>query len=120
MRSGKRAPEDTYQMSQDKVKPEAILDTDRAQRIVNNDAENIPYGLITAWASLMCIARAKGDITALCTAHGVMVVVFAAMRIGHTIAYRYALSYARSLFWMLGVFSVIGMGINGVIATFKN
>ena len=119
MKAGRRAPEDTYQMTADKVKPEAIADVDRAQRIVNNDIENIPYGLILGWISLFCATRNTTVDEALLTAQGVLIVVFGAMRIAHTIAYKFALSYARSIFWLGGVFAVTGLGIIAIIASFR-
>jgi hypothetical protein len=118
MKAGKRAPEDVYQIPQDKAKPDSLAEVDRTQRIVNNDLENIPYGLITAWTSLFCIYRNSVADPGLLTAHVVLMVVFGAMRVGHTIAYRFALSYARSFLWTIGVLSVIGLGIIGIIASF--
>ncbi len=118
MKAGKRAPEDTYQMSADRVKPEALVDVDRAQRIVNNDAENVPYALIAAWASLFCMMPLTGSEEIYIT-HSVLVITFGVMRIGHTIAYRFALSYLRSGFWIFGVFATIGMIINGIVASFR-
>jgi uncharacterized MAPEG superfamily protein len=120
MKAGKRAPEDTYQSSSDKVKPEAIAAVDRCQRIVNNDLENIPYGLITAWAAIFSIGKAvaSGGSSDYYTAHAVLIIAFAVSRIAHTMTYAMALSYARSIAWVLGVLSVIGMGINGIIASF--
>jgi uncharacterized MAPEG superfamily protein len=118
MKAGKRAPEDTYQMSPDRVKPEALVDVDRAQRIVNNDAENVPYALIAAWASLFCMMPLTGSEEIYIT-HSVLVITFGVMRIGHTIAYRFALSYLRSGFWIFGVFATIGMIINGIVASFR-
>ena len=119
MKAGKRAPEDTYQMSQDRVKPDALFDVDRAQRIVNNDAENIPYTLIAAWASLLCMKPLTGSQTDIYVTHSVMIITFAVMRIGHTIAYRFALSYLRSGFWIFGVFATIGMIVNAIVASFR-
>jgi uncharacterized MAPEG superfamily protein len=119
MKAGRRAPEDTYQMSQDKIKPEALAEVDRTQRIVNNDLENVPYGLIMAWGSLICLSRLPTPDSGLYTAHSVLVAVFAGMRVGHTVAYRYALSYTRSLLWISGVLSTIGLGVVAIIASFR-
>ena len=120
LKAGKRAPEDTYQVTMEKAKPEAIAAVDRCQRIVNNDIENIPYGLIVAWASVYCIGRATaaGASSDLYTAHVVLVITFGVARIAHTMTYALALSFARSAAWVVGIFSVIGLAINGIVASF--
>jgi len=118
MKAGRRAPEDTYQMSADRVKPEALAEVDRTQRIVNNDIENVPYGLILSWASLYCVARMLTPNPALITAQASLVIIFGCMRVGHTIAYQSALSYARSLFWLGGVLASMGLGVVAIVAAF--
>lgn len=119
VKAGKRAPEDTYQMSQDRAKPEALAEVDRTQRIVNNDMENVPYGLILAWGSIFCLSRLATVDDQLYTAHSVLVAVFGGMRVGHTIAYRFALSYTRSALWLGGVLSTIGLGVVAIVASFR-
>ena len=83
---GARAPEDTYQKNissddneQDEESVSARDFLGRSQRIVNNDLENIPIGLIVVWASALCQVEEK--------MHLVLCGLFAAMRVFHTISY---------------------------------
>ena len=55
----------------------------RWARIVSNDMENIPLGLIAAWGSLLCCANPQ--------AHVVLILLFTLARIGHTVCYAKAL-----------------------------
>jgi len=121
--AGARAPEDTYQTSQDKASEEDVASLDRAQRIVNNDLENIPYTMVMAFGSAVIIylvgvsnyESAKG----LSLAHTVLYAVFVTARIGHSIAYAKGISVGRSLVWLVGVMASFGIGINGAIAAFR-
>lgn len=51
-RAGMRPPEDQWQAAE--IGEDAKQAADRAQRIVTNDLENIPFGLIFLWASGDC------------------------------------------------------------------
>mmetsp|Transcript_25209 Transcript_25209/g.45379 ORF Transcript_25209/g.45379 Transcript_25209/m.45379 type:complete len:177 (-) Transcript_25209:1609-2139(-) len=121
--AGGRAPEDTYQKSSNDVTDEAKVAQDRAQRMVNNDLENIPYTMALAWGSVYCISAADrggtevGESYAL--AHIVMYSVFVACRIAHSVVYSRGWSTARSLVWAVGVLCSFGIAINGAIASFK-
>ena len=90
---------------------------DRAQRIVNNDLENIPYTLALCWGAVVCIlGNAKGPLKGLVVAHILFMTLFTIGRIGHTIAYIKMLSYPRTIFWLFGLLSTLGIIINGIIA----
>ena len=114
--AGGRAPEDTYQANPDEVPESAKVAQDRAQRIVNNDLENITYTLTLAWGAVYCIALGGNDAHAL--AHIIMYALFVFCRIGHSITYAKQMSTARSLVWLMGVLCSFGIGINGAIASF--
>ncbi|KAG9414820.1 hypothetical protein AC1031_008236 [Aphanomyces cochlioides] len=71
----------------------------RWERIVRNDLENIPIGLLTSWAAVNSggnIAVNVGAISA-----------FTLFRILHTIAYAKELQPHRARFWGIGVLSVL-------------
>ncbi|KAJ3245887.1 hypothetical protein HDU77_009192 [Chytriomyces hyalinus] len=79
----------------------------RWQRIIMNDLENIPLGLIIAWSSLV---TPKSPLV-----HTVSVVTFAVMRILHTITYARSLQPHRSIVWMLALVATLVMAVNGVV-----
>ena len=85
----------------------ALIQDRRWQRIVMNDLENIPIGLIVAWTS--------ANIAFSPILHSVLVLVFAISRTGHTIAYAYEKQPHRAMFWMGGIASLLLMSLNGLI-----
>ena len=90
---------------------------DRAQRIVNNDLENIPYTLVLCWGAVICILNNyKGPLKGLVVTHIIFMTLFVVCRIGHTISYLNKLSYPRTIFWLFGLLSTVGIIINGIIA----
>ncbi|KAF0696888.1 Aste57867_12387 [Aphanomyces stellatus] len=116
--AGTRAPEDAADGKQNfgvapshasDVEPNATKITEmRWNRITMNDLENIPLGLIVAWAAVAC----GGDATTVAVA----TIVFTIARIGHTVAYARALSQARGLAYIVGsvaIFVLAGAGISG-------
>lgn len=134
-KAGTRAPEDTYQHQRTSnddndndndnddggVSAAVAAANDRAQRIVNNDLENIPYTMVMAWGALVSIIMvgAGGDTVTLgrlCLAHTVLYSTFVAMRIMHSIAYIYALAYVRTFVWAIGLLCSFGLAILGVFA----
>lgn len=94
----------------------ALAEEQRWNRVVMNDLENLPLGLIVAWASYHCCA-AQARTTSVFVAHNVMVIFFLVGRVGHTLAYAYALQPWRSLMYMLGLLGVAGMGILGFVSS---
>jgi uncharacterized MAPEG superfamily protein len=119
--AGARAPEDFYQKKADEASPEAKSTQDRAQRIVNNDLENIPYTMVLAWASVFCIYFGenpdKRDSNALTQI--VLYTAFVTSRIGHTVFYAKGAAIARSVSFILALLCSFGIGINGCIAAFN-
>lgn len=83
------------------------METDiRWQRIVLNDLENIPLGLLVAWASLLSPFNSQ--------VHNVCILAFTISRIGHTVVYALELQPHRAIFWFVAVVSVFCLGLNGV------
>jgi len=76
----------------------------RAERIVGNDLENIPLGLILIWAALIC-----NDSEELFQG---TTIAFVLGRVGHSISYGCALSYLRTTFYVIGLIATfINCGI---------
>src|SRR5690606_1481559 len=58
---------------------EQRLAAEHAGRLVTNDQENLPYGLIFIWASILCIQVAAGvekDLDAVLDAHMAFTIAF--------------------------------------------
>ena len=119
--AGTRPAEDTYQRNKADVTEEDKTNLDRAQRIVNNDLENIPYTMVLAWGSVYCIglvgSSSSADSHAM--AHIVLYTIFVVSRYAHSIVYIKGLSTARSIVWLFGALCSFGIAINGAIASFK-
>lgn len=79
----------------------------RWRRIVLNDVESIPLGVAVAWGTAG-IAHSP-------LAHSVMVLAFAASRVLHTIFYAKQSQPWRGIVWTIGVFSVFGLSLNGLL-----
>lgn len=121
LEAGGRAPEDTYQKSDEEVSEEAKVSQDRAQRMVNNDLENIPYTMVMAWGSMFCIYFGGDEDVRdqQAKAHVVLYSLFVASRIGHSYTYAKGLSVPRTAAWFLGFLCSFGLGINGAVASFR-
>lgn len=118
--AGGRAPEDGYQTPASEASDEAKVSMDRAQRIVNNDQENIPYTLVLTWGALYCLNAADASsVEGNALAHIIMFAIFVACRIVHSVVYSKGLSTARSLVWLIGALCSFGIAINGAVASFK-
>jgi glutathione S-transferase len=92
----------------EKLQKYQMLD-ERWKRIVLNDLENIPLGLIVATVSILVGGNEHVNSIAL--------VLFTVSRIAHTISYAKELQPHRAIFWGLGVLSVGIMTLNGSIST---
>ncbi|OQR89693.1 hypothetical protein ACHHYP_06116 [Achlya hypogyna] len=116
--SGNRAPEDSPATKQDfglhaedaDVGMAALADA-RWQRIVANDLENIPLGLLLAWAAVITGGDSKRTTVA--------TLVFTAARFLHTAAYILALSKPRSFFYLIGVVSVLVLAENVIAGAYN-
>ena len=119
--AGTRPAEDTYQRNAADATEEDKSNLDRAQRIVNNDLENVPYTMIIAWGSVYTIglvgSSSSADSHAM--AHIVLYTIFVVSRYAHSIVYIKGLSTARSIVWLFGALCSFGIAINGAIASFK-
>ena len=82
---------------------------ERWRRIVMNDLENIPIGLIILWVNPLC--EANGIVTSICA------IVFVTCRILHTILYAYSLQPFRSIAFTIGVLSIFAASINLIIGS---
>ncbi|KAJ3359873.1 hypothetical protein HDU91_004779 [Kappamyces sp. JEL0680] len=80
----------------------------RWQRIVLNDLENIPMGLVVAFVSILVGANATVTQASIC--------VFTLARFFHTWAYANELQPHRAIGWGLGLASIFVMAANGAWA----
>jgi uncharacterized MAPEG superfamily protein len=83
-------------------------------RLVQNDLENIPLGLITAWASVLCIQSSPGSPKEN-VMHNILFWAFTISRIAHSIVYSFQLQPHRALAWFVGVVATVGMCINALV-----
>ncbi|KAF0775568.1 hypothetical protein AaE_000732 [Aphanomyces astaci] len=84
----------------------------RWQRIVQNDLENIPLGLLVAWSAVHSGGSELVNIAAIGT--------FTAARVYHTYAFAKGLQPHRSRAWVLGTAGVLALALNslyGIVAT---
>jgi len=88
----------------------ALEEDIRWQRIVANDLESLPFGMIVAVLSLLSAANKN--------AHIALYTIFVVSRVLHTIAYARAAQPWRTIWWTLGWLGVFGMGINGIIGLY--
>ncbi|KAI8848628.1 hypothetical protein BC829DRAFT_443587 [Chytridium lagenaria] len=82
----------------------------RWQRIVMNDVENLPMGVIAMWTSLLT-SRSP-------LAHTIFSLIFVGARYTHTYAYVKQLQPARALAWFsawIGVFGLVANSVVGVL-----
>jgi uncharacterized MAPEG superfamily protein len=79
----------------------------RHNRIVMNNVESIPMGLLVAWSSCFCCGNKH--------AHIALVIAFAAGRTVFPFAYAYALQPHRSIVWMVAYFAVWGLVVRCLI-----
>ncbi|OQR95843.1 hypothetical protein THRCLA_07520 [Thraustotheca clavata] len=85
----------------------AALEEDiRWQRIVRNDLENIPIGLLVAWGAVQ-----SGGFEAVTTS---AIATFTAARLFHTYAYANGLQPHRGYAWALGAASVGVLALNSL------
>lgn len=109
MDAGTKIKEDSYltkgEITQEKIDAEA-----RWRRIVQNDLENIPLGLIIFW-SVRIVIKYSGSQFALL----ILMPIFVFGRIMHTIFFGTAFALPRSLSYMIAVLAVWGAAITGVV-----
>lgn len=76
----------------------------------SKQTENIPLGLIVAWASLFSPYSV--------TIHCRLLVAWAIARSLHTLFYAKSVQPHRALAWFVAVACVAGMAVNGVLGLF--
>ncbi|KAJ1540167.1 hypothetical protein HK405_011804 [Cladochytrium tenue] len=89
--------------------PSFRLEDIRWQRIVSNDLENLPLGLIFAYASLRSPASHK--------VHRAAWIVFVVSRILHTWAYVNKKQPHRAALWFAGISSSLALVINAAVGS---
>eukprot|EP00301_Raphidiophrys_heterophryoidea_P001627 c10780_g1_i1.p1 GENE.c10780_g1_i1~~c10780_g1_i1.p1 ORF type:complete len:165 (-),score=39.60 c10780_g1_i1:90-584(-) len=124
--TGARAPEDgklggssgsvtqdfSLNFNTEAVKDKTLLEkAARYDRMVMNNLESIPIGLVIVWCTLLC---ADDPI-----AHIVLVTIYAGARVCYSICYAYALQPFRSIVFILGLLSSIGLVVNGLVGVFR-
>lgn len=88
----------------------------RWRRIVANDLENIPLGLIVLWSAGMAVS-AKGSKAG--TGVMVLAILFTVFRFFYTYAFMKALQPWRTVFWMGAVACVLVAAILGIAVAFQ-
>ncbi|OQR82792.1 hypothetical protein ACHHYP_15508 [Achlya hypogyna] len=84
----------------------------RWERLVRNDLENIPIGLLAAWAAVNSGGCPLVNSTA--------ILIFTIGRIAHTFAYANSLQPHRACVWIISVFSTIVLVANSVVGIATN
>merc|ERR1712216_510216 len=119
--AGTRAPEDKFggrkqsfqapSKVDDPILKSALERADRWNRIVANDVENLPMGLIVLWASMM--SAYWPNFQACCT------IVWCVARCGHTTAFSFGLQPHRTVCWLCATLSILIMLCNGLYGAFS-
>ncbi|EQC40352.1 hypothetical protein SDRG_02253 [Saprolegnia diclina VS20] len=115
--AGSRPPEDKILTQFNPTKQAQTFDTAAAtaaareqdirwERIVRNDLENIPIGLLVAWGAVQ-----SGGVEAVTTG---ALGAFTAARVYHTYAYAHGLQPHRGNAWMVGTAAVLVMALNSL------
>jgi hypothetical protein len=121
-RAGQRAPEDTSQNLNPNAHDKAAAD--HTGRIVANDLENIPFGLIMLWACIISVLFAPALDANLNDNHlgdlytaTIALAIIAGARTLHTIVFSLAVPPpTRSIFFVIAQMAVFGLGMVAVIA----
>ena len=98
------------------VSEEAKANDVRWRRIVANDLENIPLGLIVLWATGMAVSAKKADGAG--TALIVLTIAFTAFRFLYTYAFMHALQPWRTIFWTGAILSIVVAAGIGIVVSF--
>eukprot|EP00271_Cylindrocystis_brebissonii_P018908 TRINITY_DN5514_c0_g1_i1.p1 TRINITY_DN5514_c0_g1~~TRINITY_DN5514_c0_g1_i1.p1 ORF type:complete len:184 (-),score=16.20 TRINITY_DN5514_c0_g1_i1:737-1288(-) len=87
--------------AESKADAKLVMASARWKAIVNNDLENIPFGLLVIWAALICQIITDNGSTKVYT---ISVIIFGVARVLHTLSYAAALAAPRSLSFAAGLF----------------
>ncbi|ETV94533.1 hypothetical protein H310_11833 [Aphanomyces invadans] len=82
----------------------------RWSRILGNDVENLPFGIIMAWVAI--VAGGNGTVTS------VAFILYTVCRIVHTIAFANAVFLPRTIAFQVGVVSTVVLSINAIAGSF--
>ena len=80
-------------------------------RIVSNDIENIPIGLLLMWAGTIAAGSPL--------VHTAAIALFCCSRVAHTIAYALKLQPHRALAWFGGVVGNVVMAVNILVGAMQ-
>ena len=114
-----RATEDS--MNNANATPDDVDRANHAGRIIQNDMENFPMGLVVIWAGVVTISGSFMYLDApegFCTAHLIFTAMWAALRVIHTIVYELKIGLLRSVTFMLSMCCLFGLMILTVVAAF--
>jgi len=78
-------------------------------RLIQNDVESIPISLVVIWAAAFCGPNLMLHLIATWT--------YCLCRIGHTVAYAYAVQPYRAIFWLVGVLSILVAALNSMVGS---
>lgn len=120
--AGLRAKEDmnnaTGAVSEDLVEKATHLG-----RIISNDIENIPIGLVVVWSSLLTIVAAAPmlllDFETYAIVHMIFTICWICFRVAHTVMYEMRLGVPRSVVFVLSTCCLFGLMILSVVAAFN-
>merc|ERR1712028_86867 len=82
-------------------------------RLVMNDVENVPLGILVSWGSAICLQATHEWCV---NVHVTCVWMFTVGRVAHSFAYAYGLQPHRAIGWFAGVVGIMGMSINACVA----
>ncbi|KAJ0405482.1 hypothetical protein ATCC90586_000145 [Pythium insidiosum] len=83
----------------------------RWRRIVMNDLESLPLGLLVFGAGVLASANA--------TVHVPAMVAFTLLRIGHTLAYANSVQPHRAWCWRLSIVAILTGAINALVGAYN-
>ena len=109
---GLSADTESGKMSGGTATPPPVFDDEmRWKRIIMNDLENIPVTLALMWAAVVVQANNEAIVG--------LSAAFVFARVSHTICYAYALMPWRTIVWIVGFLSSLGLAILIPISTFE-
>eukprot|EP00490_Sorites_sp_Unknown_P029180 CAMPEP_0114667268 /NCGR_PEP_ID=MMETSP0191-20121206/34074_1 /TAXON_ID=126664 /ORGANISM="Sorites sp." /LENGTH=136 /DNA_ID=CAMNT_0001917113 /DNA_START=152 /DNA_END=562 /DNA_ORIENTATION=+ len=93
-----------------------------AGRIIQNDIENLPIGLVVIWASFTTIGTSLTlleNAEGVCITHLAFTSMFCIFRVLHTIIYELHLGIPRSIVFILSMCCLFGLMILMLVAAFS-
>jgi uncharacterized membrane protein YecN with MAPEG domain len=93
---------------------------DRWLRVTSNDIENNILGLIALFANLFVLWFSNALPGGAWIVHVVFAALFVTGRVGHSLTYAFALSYARSAFYFLALISIYVFMIQAIVVAASN